>query len=105
MRGRGGVHGDGAKARLGTNLFAVVDGVGLQVVANIAHDEKCGNCAHFLAPSVLLVQVPGRQMVGDAGADARRQEEPAQGKRTTHGQILSIQAPIQPLTTRVTIRI
>jgi hypothetical protein len=73
---------DGAKARLGTDFFTVVDGVGLQVVANIAHDEKCGNCAHFLAPSVLLIQVSAHQMVGEAGDGARRQEEPAKGKLT-----------------------
>ena len=52
MRGRGGAQVDGAKARLGTNLFAVVDGVGLQVVADVVHDEVCGNVAQLPAPTV-----------------------------------------------------
>ncbi len=72
MRGHAAAHVDGATAGPGTNLFTVVDGVGLQVIADIAHDEKCGNCAQFLAPSVLLIQVPGRRMVGEAGAGARK---------------------------------
>jgi hypothetical protein len=92
-----------AKARAGTDFFTVVDSVGLQVVANIAHDEKRGNCAQLLAPSVLLLKVPAQQMVGEAGAKVRGQEEIAKNEQLSHGQILSIQAPIQPLTARVTM--
>ena len=103
VRGHTGAQVVGVKARAGTDFFTVVDGVGLQVVANIAHDEKRGNCAQLLAPSVLLLKVPAQQMVGEAGANARGQEEIAKNEQLSHGQILSIQAPIQPLTARVTM--
>jgi hypothetical protein len=33
-------------------LLAVVDGVGLQVVADVVHDEVCGNVAQLPAPTV-----------------------------------------------------
>ena len=41
-----------------TDLLAVVHGIGLQVVANVGHDEKGGDVAQLRAPAVLFLQVP-----------------------------------------------
>ena len=59
MRGNG-VGGKQSKEHAwpGTDLFTVVHCVGLQVVAHIVHDEKRGQCAHVLAPSVFFIEKP-----------------------------------------------
>ena len=95
------VDGYGRQGSLGTDFFTVVDCVGLQVVANVAHYEKGGNGAQFLAPAVLLLEIPERQTVGTnepkSASPAARVQVKEGGGGGSHGQILSIQAPIQPL--------
>ncbi len=55
-----------------TNLFAVVDGVRLQVVADVGHDEEGGDVAQLLAPAVLFLKKPRRQRLGVEGAASER---------------------------------
>jgi hypothetical protein len=43
----------------GTDLFAVVNSVGLKVVANVGHDEKGGDVAQLLAPAILVLEESG----------------------------------------------
>ena len=78
----------------GTDLLAVVNGVGLQVVADVGHDEKGGDVAQFLAPAVLFLQIT-------AGVKLETKLLQHEGAKERHGQILSIQVPIQPVKLRV----